>query len=478
MSKSSHVTPLENTSLLRRFSLLFFSLSILPIILVLVFYDSLRQMDVLGEQWWIVAVPLVVIAIIIGYWGMRVVLKDLVNVVKVHSKALEKILGSEKMEELTHSGDEIMVLARTFDEVIFRLEENVRNLELTKKTLHSVLKRVGSGLSSFEDIDSFLGLIVETSTDALNAKVGALLLTDDDVKNFSVKALFGAKINDISRTQIKIREGKLKDALFSKHPQFISELKGGEISSQVQEALFELPLACAPLVSHDKIIGLIVMSGVSEKAKSQDEMNLLHNIALQTAVAIENSRLNDDAERVYFETISALALAVEAKDAYSRGHLDRVADYAVKIADKLGLSEEDKATLRDAARLHDIGKIGVLDEVLRKPGKLDDEEIAMMRKHTEIGEGIITPIRSLRNLCDIVRHHHECLDGSGYPDGLKAEDIGILTRIISVADIYDALTTTRPYRKALTVEETKKIMREDFKTKLDQKLVETLFEMV
>ena len=110
-----------------------------------------------------------------------------------------------------------------------------------------------------------------------------------------------------------------------------------------------------------------------------------------------NSQLNRDMEKTYFETISALALAVDAKDKYSRGHLDRVAEYCVQIANKMGLDDEEIATLRNAARLHDLGKIGIPDEILGKPGPLTDQEMDLMKKHAEIGEGIIKPIHSLRS---------------------------------------------------------------------------------
>jgi len=166
-----------------------------------------------------------------------------------------------------------------------------------------------------------------------------------------------------------------------------------------------------------------------------------------------------------------LALAVDAKDRYSRGHLDRVANYVVRIAQKMNLGGESIKTLRDAAKLHDVGKIGVPDEVLMKSSPLTPDEMVIMKKHTEIGETIIKPIRQLRNLCDIVRHHHEKLDGTGYPDGLRSDQISLLVRITTVADIYDALTTDRPYRKRHSFEDACRILR-DLKGQIDQSVVE------
>ena len=194
-------------------------------------------------------------------------------------------------------------------------------------------------------------------------------------------------------------------------------------------------------------------------------------MALQTAVAIENSRLSEDVEKTYFETISALALAVDAKDKYSRGHLDRVAKYVVQIGEALKLSRQEITLLRDAARLHDVGKIGVPDEILLKPAPLTTAEMDIMKKHPEVGESIIKPIRSLRVLCDIIRHHHEKLNGNGYPDGLKGSEISHLVRITTVADIFDALTTDRPYRSRFSVEEAFKELRK-MKEEVDQNIVE------
>jgi len=239
--------------------------------------------------------------------------------------------------------------------------------------------------------------------------------------------------------------------------------------------LFEAPVLCSPLILHDNILGIIAISGRANGGFEDEELGLLFNLASQTAVAIENSKLNQDLEATYFETISALALAVDAKDKYSRGHLDRVAHYCVMIAQKMELDEQEIKTLRDAARLHDLGKIGIPDEVLTKPGPLDDQEWILMRKHPEIGEGIIKPIRSLEHLCDIIRHHHEKLDGTGYPDRLKGNEITKLVRITTVSDIYDALTTDRSYRPKMSSKQACAELRK-MAGAIDQEIVEVFIQ--
>ncbi len=167
----------------------------------------------------------------------------------------------------------------------------------------------------------------------------------------------------------------------------------------------------------------------------------------------------DNAETVLF----SLALSIEAKDPYTEGHCDRLSKYSVALGEKLGLSQELRVALRRGGLVHDIGKLSVPESILLKPGPLTPEERKIMEQHTVIGEKICAPLRSFRNVLPIIRHHHEKQDGSGYPDGLKGEQIPLTARILQIADIYDALTTDRPYRTALPPEKAFAIMREEVK---------------
>jgi putative two-component system response regulator len=167
----------------------------------------------------------------------------------------------------------------------------------------------------------------------------------------------------------------------------------------------------------------------------------------------------DNAETVLF----SLALSIEAKDPYTEGHCDRLSKYSVALGEKLGLSEELRVALRRGGLIHDIGKLAVPEHILLKPGPLTPEERKIMEQHVIVGERICAPLRSFRHVLPIIRHHHEKWDGSGYPDGLKGEQIPLTARILQVTDVYDALTTDRPYRKALSSEKAFAIIHEEVK---------------
>ncbi len=167
----------------------------------------------------------------------------------------------------------------------------------------------------------------------------------------------------------------------------------------------------------------------------------------------------DNAETVLF----SLALSIEAKDPYTKGHCDRLSSYAEAIGHRLGMPHEQCVALRRAGVVHDIGKIGVPESVLVKMGPLNAEEWGIMKQHPIIGERICSPLKSFRLVLPVIRHHHEKLDGSGYPDGLKGDQIPLTARVLQITDIYDALITDRPYRKALSHEVAIATMRDESK---------------
>ncbi len=476
------ISSLENSSVLRKFTILFILISILPLVVLFYFYVQIQEHGriEIAPATLNLTLTFVVLGILLGYGTLRSILKSIVDISRTSTETLREVLGEDKIREIANNNNEVAVLARSFSEITNRLEDNIRNLETTKKTLQSVITKVGHGISSMQDINSFLELILETIAEALSAKGGVLMAKDPANKDFFVRTIFGIPY-EVGKKPIRLEDGAFSPVILTGKPMMIPKMYEGEAVAKEYGIMFETPVLCAPLLLHDKILGIICVSGRTTGGKSgnfsEEEMNLLFNIGIQTAIALENAKLNSDAEKTYFETISALAMAVEAKDQYSRGHLDRVADYCEKIARKLNLSDADIKVLKDGARLHDLGKIGILDDVLKKPTSLNAQEWEMMKKHTEIGEGIIKPVQSLAKLSDVIRHHHEKLDGTGYPDGLKGTEISLLTRILSVADVFDALTTDRPYRKAFSFEEAKKELSK-MKGQLDPAIVDLLLEIV
>jgi HD-GYP domain-containing protein (c-di-GMP phosphodiesterase class II) len=210
----------------------------------------------------------------------------------------------------------------------------------------------------------------------------------------------------------------------------------------------------APMLVRDKVVGVLAV-GSSEPGEnySKDELEMFKNFAAQAAVSIENTQLYERLQTTYLGAIGALAAAIEARDPYTVGHSARVTQYAVAIAESMGMSSEEVEEIRLAGLLHDLGKIGVPDSILNKPGRLSDEEYTAIKMHPALSMRIIEPLPHLGNIIPIIYHHHERYDGHGYMDGKAGDKIPIGARIIAVADSYEAMTSDRPYRSALSREE-------------------------
>jgi putative nucleotidyltransferase with HDIG domain len=200
-----------------------------------------------------------------------------------------------------------------------------------------------------------------------------------------------------------------------------------------------------------------------DAAFDHEDAELLATLASQAATVLQLAALFEDLNKLFFGVIGAVSAAVDARDPYTQGHSLRVADFATAMAREMGLDAELIHQIRIGGILHDIGKIGVPDAILNKPGRLTDEEFALMRKHPEIGERIMRNVPQLGDVIGQVMRalleHHERLDGGGYPHGLRDDKISVIGRIIGVADVFDALTSGRPYREALPAEEALRILQ-------------------
>jgi len=209
-------------------------------------------------------------------------------------------------------------------------------------------------------------------------------------------------------------------------------------------------LLAMPFVRQQRLLGIIVLyRQAGGKPFHEDDQQYLSVLSCMAAVALENMEIYDEMKNYFTGTIRALITTVETKDAFTFGHSARVAKYCLMIADKLNMNEMDKRRLEYLSLLHDIGKIGIPETILKKPIPLTDEEWMILRGHPELGENIVRSIHFLPEGAQVVRHHHEFFDGGGYPDGLKGDAIPLFARIISVADAYDAMNSDRPYRNSI-----------------------------
>jgi HD-GYP domain-containing protein (c-di-GMP phosphodiesterase class II) len=207
-----------------------------------------------------------------------------------------------------------------------------------------------------------------------------------------------------------------------------------------------------PLARQEGVVGALIAGFCDSREFGPEELPLLTTIGGQIAIALQNAEAYDKLDRMYLETVTALAAAMEAKDQYTASHADSLAAMAVAVGSRMGLSDAELRMLQYAAVLHDIGKIGIPGNILNKPAELTREEFDTMAQHTIIGERIISRIDYLVPIARIIRSAHERWDGTGYPDGFHGEEIPLASRILLVCDAFDAMTTDRPYRKALPVE--------------------------
>jgi len=218
-----------------------------------------------------------------------------------------------------------------------------------------------------------------------------------------------------------------------------------------REALVEKKRLEKEIVQYSRFLEKQVNTRTASLLSSNAELALKNRELVRQKKEID--QLYREIQRNYLGTITSLCVAIESKDKYTRGHSDRVFYYALKMAKELRLSKRNVEQLRYASFLHDLGKIGIPDSILLKPGKLTPEEYALVKEHPKLGERILNPIRFLDKTKDIIRHHHERMDGNGYPDGMDFDTLTIEDRIISVADAYDSMRSERPYRGPLSKKE-------------------------
>ncbi|HEU5016058.1 MAG TPA: HD domain-containing phosphohydrolase [Roseiflexaceae bacterium] len=233
------------------------------------------------------------------------------------------------------------------------------------------------------------------------------------------------------------------------------------------------------LRTHDRPVGMLQLSrSPGQPSFGADDRTMLAVCASQIAASLENIRLYQQQKEQNLQTIAALAAAIEARDPYTRGHSEQVMRYAVRLAEVVGLPPEHIEHVRYGALLHDIGKIGIRDDVLLKPGPLTDEEREVMAHHPMIGADILRHIKSLRDVIPMIECHHERMDGKGYPFGKKGLDITPEARILAIADSYDAMTSNRAYRAAMSMEQAFHILSNGRGTQWDSDFVDVFISLI
>lgn len=268
-------------------------------------------------------------------------------------------------------------------------------------------------------------------------------------------------------------EGPVGRVLANLQPLAVDDLEVGWPGVEGEVAILGKAMRSAlvlPLSAEGGFLGALVFSARRTRAYPPEIMGIARLLALQVAGALRTALLLEEVDGQ--ETvILSLALAIEAKDPFTEGHCQRLADYAVLLGRDLGMSGRDLARLRMAALLHDLGKIAVPEAILQKPGPLTVEEFAIVKEHPVIGERICRPLRSARAILPGLRHHHERWDGTGYPDGLRGEAIPLDARIIALVDAYDVMVSDRPYRRGMPVERALAIIEENAGPQWDPALV-------
>lgn len=339
---------------------------------------------------------------------------------------------------------------------LLSLEEDKIRLERQVAEL-SFLFSISTTLNSTYNLDSLLQTILEMAVKTTHSEAGSLFIVNrGDLRLISIQGEGTRELNEyLSKSSPLIRRLLLFPRIMS-----IGEAEK-EFSLWQETAPALRSLLLVPLQIENRLLGLIVLMHLHEGLENHredytgDDKRIISILAQQAALVWENTQLKIENERksLYLETIGALTSAIDAKDVYTMGHSQRVAQVAIGLGAQLGLTEREINNLSYGATLHDIGKIGIKEEVLNKPGTLSKAEFALIQTHPQIGAGILEPVGFLKDSIDVVKYHHERYDGQGYPKGLKGEAIPFSARIVALADAWDAMTSQRAYRRALSLQE-------------------------
>ena len=316
------------------------------------------------------------------------------------------------------------------------------------------LLEISVELAGSLDIEQVLQLAMDRAERLCRAETSSIWEVDNRQGELFFHIVRGSAAAEIKNRRVPIGEGIVGRVAASGRGEIVDEVAvdpgwRGDLSG----TFLTKAVLTVPLKAHGQVVGVMqLLNPVDRVTFSPEDLERMRLFAAPLGQAIDNARLYAVLKGQFVDTVTALSEAIEKRDPYTGGHVRRVVLYSLLLGSEMKLDEAELAKLRLASTLHDVGKIAVPDNVLRKPAPLDASEEEVMKRHTVDGADIISRIRELREILPGVRSHHERLDGKGYPDGLSGSDIPLPARIIAVADTYDAMTSSRPYRSALAVE--------------------------
>lgn len=366
-------------------------------------------------------------------------------------------------EELKRAGKYVAVLMTGLRTLLEREIEigqmSGEILELSEQI--NFLFTLAKKMSGITKLDEFCSLVVKEISRKIGADHAFLCLDEES------DAALTVPYNITEGALLKARKEHIFAIASERTDTVLSTIEGGAST------------LVSPLISKDRAIGFIAFFREPEKRFFTAYEKKFVGIATNSiSYIIETLRLYDNLKQLYLNTVKALAAAIDAKDPYTHGHSYRVAKYSVALARKLNLSDAEISELEIASYMHDLGKIGVPEEILRKPGKLSEAEFAQIKQHPLFTGKILEPINLPDFILNTALHHHERLNGSGYPFGLSGAQISLTARIVAVADVFDALTSDRPYRPAESVEKALSIICGGSDVEFDRAVVFALIELL
>ena len=333
--------------------------------------------------------------------------------------------------------------------------------------------RLSETIASAHTLSRVLSLLLDVVNEVVDYDAAVLLLLDEKGKSLrtQVEKNMTPELKNI--VSMQERDGLFTWALEQGRALVVPDSGKGAWTQALREDTKRKSFVLVPVVARGKAIGLIdLVAYVDEGGFTQRDLSLLSILANQAGISIENARLYDNIRRDYQDVIQGLAKAVDARDHYTLQHSSRVSSYAVVIAKRMKLAPEMVESIQFGALLHDVGKIGIPDLILNKPGPLSTEEFTRMKEHPALGANIVGKIASLVPLVGMVLYHHERFDGRGYPEGLAGKKIPLGARVINVADSFETITSDRTYHKARSFKEGLEEIKRCSGSQFDSEVVE------